>query len=57
MHLKPGDRLVFEAESEQMTLKRDQKLDACALYAGRYQEGQGKICEEIDAEARELRGA
>lgn len=57
MHLKPGDRLVFQDEGEQVTLRRAQKLDTFALYAGRYQEGQGKICEGIDAEVRELRGA
>ncbi len=56
MHLKQGDRLVFEVAGEQVTLRRAQKPDAFARYAGRYREGRGKTREEINAEVRELRG-
>ncbi len=56
LRLKQGDRVVFETKDDLITLRRVQKEDAFAKYAGRYRVGQGKTREEINAELRELRG-
>jgi antitoxin PrlF len=56
LRLKQGDRVVFEARNDAVTLRRVQVRDAFAKYAGRYREGRGKTREEINAELRELRG-
>ena len=56
LHLKQGDKVVFSAEGNTVTLRRASKANAFASYAGRYREGVGKTREEINAELRELRG-
>lgn len=56
LRLKQGDRVVFESRDDQVTLRRVQKENPFASYAGRYRVGQGKTREEINAELRELRG-
>jgi antitoxin PrlF len=56
LRLKQGDRVVFEARNDAVTLRRVQARDAFAKYAGRYREGRGKTREEINTELRELRG-
>jgi antitoxin PrlF len=56
LRLKQGDRVVFEARNDAVTLRRVQVRDAFEKYAGRYREGRGKSREEINTELRELRG-
>ena len=56
LRLKQGDRVVFEAKDDLITLRRVQKGDVFAHFAGRYREGAGRTREEINADLRELRG-
>ena len=56
LHLEQGDRVVFSAEGNTVTLRRASKADAFADYAGRFREGAGKTRDEILAELRGLRG-
>ena len=56
LHLEQGDKVVFSAEGNTVTLRRASKADAFMNYAGRYRKGAGKTREEINAELRELRG-
>ncbi len=56
LRLKQGDRIVFVAEEDHVTLRRAHNEDAFAKYAGRYRTGRGKTREEINTELRELRG-
>ena len=54
--LKQGDKVVFEAEGDLVTLRRVRKDGVFARFAGRYREGEGRTREEINADLRELRG-
>ena len=56
LRLKQGDRIVFIAEEDHVTLRRVHQGDAFAKYAGRYRSGRGKTRDEINSELRELRG-
>jgi AbrB family looped-hinge helix DNA binding protein len=52
LRLKQGDKVVFEADGELVTMRRAHKGNAFAKYAGRYRVGQGKSRDEINAELR-----
>ena len=56
LRLKQGDRVVFEATDDLVTLRRVQKGGVFDRFAGRYRKGAGRTREEINAELRELRG-
>ena len=56
LRLKQGDRVIFEAEGDLITLRRVRKDGVFARFAGRYREGEGRTREEINADLRELRG-
>lgn len=56
LRLERGDRIVFEADGERVTVRRAQQESPFTKYAGRYRKGAGKTREEINAEVRELRG-
>lgn len=56
LRLKQGDKVVFEAEGDLVTLRRVRKDGVFARFAGRYREGEGRTREEINADLRELRG-
>lgn len=56
LRLEQGDKVVFEAQGDTVTLRRAPKPNTFAAYAGRYREGDGKTRDAINAELRELRG-
>ncbi|CAN5797216.1 hypothetical protein BH24DEI2_BH24DEI2_09580 [soil metagenome] len=56
LRLERGDKVVFTAEGDTVTLHRAPKATSFTAYAGRYREGTGKTRETINAELRELRG-
>lgn len=56
LRLEQGDKVVFTAEGDTVTLRRAPKANTFAAYAGRYREGVGKTRETINTELRELRG-